>query len=144
MVTYRPLALPDDYKTHLIYLFKLKKTCVREILLLKSAFSVIDQMFHQEISNAEIKKRRCLPFWLWKDRTVIVNPHQINKFVEDLMDPFKSSNVMNISKEDNDYLYSTNQSFMSGGKYTHERNDDAEGVRKSSYFFNKKSRHSMA
>jgi len=142
MVTYRPAALPDDYKTHLIYLFKLKKTCVREILLLKSAFSVIDQMFHQEISNAEIKKRRWLPFWLWKDRTVIVNPHQINKFVEDLMDPFKSSNVMNISKEDNDYLYSTNQSFMSGGKYAQERNDDAEGIRKSLFFFNKKSRHS--
>jgi hypothetical protein len=49
---------------------------------------------------------------------------------------------MNISKEDNDYLYSTNQSFMSGGKYAQERNDNAEGVRKSSFFFNKNSRHS--
>jgi hypothetical protein len=65
---------------------------MREILLLKSAFSVIDQMFHQEIQNAEYKKRRWLPCWLCKDRTVIVNPHQINKFVEELMDPFSFNN----------------------------------------------------
>ena len=69
-----------------------KKVCMREILLLKSAFSVIDQMFHQEIQNAEYKKRRWLPCWLCKDRNVIVNPHQINKFVEELMDPFSFNN----------------------------------------------------
>lgn len=85
-------AVPDDYSEKLKALFLNKKTCMREILLLKSAFSVIDQMFHQEIQNAEYKKRRWLPCWLCKDRTVIVNPHQINKFVEELMDPFSFNN----------------------------------------------------
>jgi len=64
---------------------------MREILALKSAFSVIDQMFYQEIRNAEIKKRRFLPCWLWKDRTTLVDPHKINRFVEELMDPFKAA-----------------------------------------------------
>ena len=88
----RPDAVPDDYDEKLKTLFSNKKVCMREILLLKSAFSVIDQMFHQEIQNAEYKKRRWLPCWLCKDRTVIVNPHQINKFVEELMDPFSFNN----------------------------------------------------
>ena len=86
-----PTKLCGDYKQRLIGLFKIKKDCIREILRLKSAFSVIDQMFHQEITNAELKKRRWLPFWLWKDRSVIVNPHQLNQFVEELMDPFKNA-----------------------------------------------------
>mgnify|MGYP006412150663 CR=1 FL=1 len=76
---------------HLVTLFALKKTYMHDILALKSAFSVIDQMFYQEIRNAEIKSRRILPFWICKDRSVIINPHKINKFVEDLMDPFKTA-----------------------------------------------------
>ena len=139
MVTHKPDSLPSDYKSHLISLFKLKKTCMREILLLKSAFSVIDQMFHQEINNAEIRKRRWLPFWLWKDRSVIVNPHQINKFVEELMDPFKSNSAMNIMNADGDYATNVH-SYMAGidsgylGTYQeppHER----ERKRRSAYFF---------
>ena len=79
---------------HLKNLFVQKKMRIRDILMLKSAFSVIDQMFYQEIRNAEIKKRRILPCWIWKDRNVIINPQQLNKFVEELMDPFKSSNSL--------------------------------------------------
>ena len=88
----RPDAVPDDYNEQIKKLFANKKICMREILLLKSAFSVIDQMFHQEIKNAEYKKRRWLPCWLCKDRTVIINPHEINRFVEELMDPFSFNN----------------------------------------------------
>jgi hypothetical protein len=135
MVTYKPESLPSDYKTHLISLFRLKKTCMREILLLKSAFSVIDQMFHQEINNAEIKKRRWLPFWLWKDRSVIVNPYQINRFVEELMDPFKSNSAMNIMNADGDYatnIYSSMSGIDSAQKNT--QNDD-DGRRRSGFFY---------
>ena len=35
-------------------LFDKKKKYTEQILLLKSAFSIIDQMFNQEIKNAEI------------------------------------------------------------------------------------------
>ena len=70
-------------------LFAKKKDSMREILSLKSAFSVIDQMFYQEIRNAEIIKRRLLPCWLCKDKSAIIDPHKINKFVEGLMNPMQ-------------------------------------------------------
>ena len=70
-------------------LFAKKKDSMREILSLKSAFSVIDQMFYQEIRNAEIIKRRLLPCWLCKDKSGIIDPHKINKFVEGLMNPMQ-------------------------------------------------------
>jgi len=80
--------LDGDLKKQLIKLFNLKKELVKEVLLLKSAFSIIDQMFHCEISNAEVMKNR----WLWScffhyDR--LVDPLSLNPFVEDLMDPFR-------------------------------------------------------
>jgi large-conductance mechanosensitive channel len=82
----------DKDKKTLERLFRKKKQETRQVLLLKSAFSVIDQMFHQEIKNAEIKKRRWLPFWLYKDRSKFIDPYKINRFIEELMDPFKFSN----------------------------------------------------
>jgi hypothetical protein len=66
---------------------------MREILALKSAFSVIDQMFYQEIRNAEIKKRRILPCWMYTVHNDIVDPHKINNFVEELMDPMQFKNT---------------------------------------------------
>lgn len=73
-------------------LFDDKKDITRDVLLLKSAFSVIDQMFHQEIENAQIMKRK----WVWNficeffGRTVTLRqPDSLNAFIEELMDPFK-------------------------------------------------------
>lgn len=73
-------------------LFDDKKDITRDVLLLKSAFSVIDQMFHQEIENAQIMKSK----WCW---TLFFNafgynvalkpPDSLNTFIEELMDPFK-------------------------------------------------------
>ena len=80
---------PQDRLARLKELFEKKKDSMREILALKSAFSVIDQMFYQEIRNAEIKKRRIFPCWRCNDRADIIDPHKINKFVEELMDPMQ-------------------------------------------------------
>ena len=78
----------NESKKHLVKLFNLKKELVNEVLLLKSAFSVIDQMFIQEISNAETLKAR----WFWNDffhYDVLVSPTNLNPFIKNLMDPFK-------------------------------------------------------
>lgn len=80
---------PHERMLRLKDLFTKKKDSMREILALKSAFSVIDQMFYQEIRNAEIKKRRVFPCWACYDQKDIINPHKINKFVEELMDPMQ-------------------------------------------------------
>jgi hypothetical protein len=80
-------ALNHDYKSQLVKLFNIKKDLVREILLLKSAFSIIDQMFHHEMTNAEILNKR----WFWNGLfhyDTLVNPQDLNPFIKNLMDPF--------------------------------------------------------
>lgn len=80
--------LNDDYRAQLVKLFNLKKDLVKEILLLKSAFSIIDQMFQQEILNAEIVKNR----WFWGyifHYKKLVSPLELNSFIANLMDPFR-------------------------------------------------------
>ena len=84
-----PTTTAQERTENLKRLFAKKKEYMREILSLKSAFSVIDQMFYQEIRNAEIIKRRLLPCWLCKDKSGIIDPHKINKFVEGLMNPMQ-------------------------------------------------------
>jgi hypothetical protein len=73
-------------------LFDDKKDITRDVLLLKSAFSVIDQMFHQEIENAQIMKNK----WCWSlffnafgYNINLKPPDSLNTFIEELMDPFK-------------------------------------------------------
>ena len=83
--------LNKDYKAQLVKLFNVKKELVKEILLLKSAFSIIDQMFHQEITNAEIIKAR----WFYScffHYDKLTSPTEINPFIANLMDPFKCRN----------------------------------------------------
>ena len=80
-------ALNHDHKSQLVKLFNIKKDLVREILLLKSAFSIIDQMFHHEMTNAEILNKR----WFWDcffHYDTLVNPQDLNPFIKNLMDPF--------------------------------------------------------
>ena len=68
----------------IIKLFERKRALLQEIILLKSAFSIIDQMFHKEIKNAEIKRSSfCWP-------VKIDNPEEMNKFIKNLMDPFSN------------------------------------------------------
>ena len=80
--------LSDEHRDKLQNLFNMKRELIKEILLLKSAFSIIDQMFNQEIQNAEIIRNR----WLWGilykfDK--LPEPLRLNPFIENLMDPFK-------------------------------------------------------
>ena len=84
------------------YLFQMKKECLREILVLKSAYSVVDQMFSQEIENAEIiKQSHAKRFFYWlfcgDYRRELVEPNNLNKFISGIMDPFKD-------KEENDII----------------------------------------
>ena len=83
--------LSEDYKIHLTELFDLKKDLVQEILLLKSAFSIIDQMFHKEIENAEIMKKIWYCSYFYYGNNSLENPKSLNPFIEGLMDPFKNA-----------------------------------------------------
>jgi len=94
----------DRDKTH--QLFKKKKELIKEILLLKSAFSMIDQMFRLEIKNAEKLQYSWCRWWLTivlldhvefkqKQSTYhcctkyMLDPEQMNPFIIDLIDPYR-------------------------------------------------------
>ena len=81
-----------EKENRLIELFNMKKNCVQKILILKSAFSLIDQMFQKEMSNVEyLKKNWFQRIFLQKISMNIIEPNKLNKFVEELLDPFTSS-----------------------------------------------------
>ena len=74
----------DQNKEYLVKLFTIKKQVTDEILMLNSAFSIIDQMFHQEIANAQIIGER----WFYSSfypYTPLIEPQKMNPFIEKLM-----------------------------------------------------------
>jgi hypothetical protein len=74
-----------------IKLFKKKRQLMREIILLKSAFSIIDQMFHKEIRDGETKRTRTIYNIFFGDNNKYKNPEEMNEFIKNLMDPFNNS-----------------------------------------------------
>jgi len=97
----------DKDKIH--KLFQKKKDLIKDIILLKSAFSMIDQMFRQEIKNAEIIQYSWFKYWLsiilldhveFKTKKITIcdklcckkymlDPEQMNPFIMDLIDPYR-------------------------------------------------------
>jgi hypothetical protein len=104
-------VMTKDYKFKVMILFKNKQRYINEILLLKSGFSIIDQMFRQEIKNVNLIKNNC-----WRNyiccclvgnpkyvdykhyaeskrkkgfKKILLDPEKINPFIMKLIDPFK-------------------------------------------------------
>ena len=66
--------------------YKHKTKIISTILLIKSSFGIIDQMFQQEIMVAQEKKQnKCTSSCCIKPST---EPTKINEFIEYIMDPF--------------------------------------------------------
>jgi len=89
----KPECRPEEKKKRekrLRGLTLLKRRYVKDILKLKSAFSIIDQMFNKEMENAAIKSKNwirrffCLSFSL-----NLKPPLNLNRFITAIMDPFK-------------------------------------------------------
>lgn len=75
----------EETKKTLSSLIIKKRECMEEILMLKSAFSVIDEMFRQEIENGNIIKKRWFPSYFYKP---LISPESLNLFIYNLMRPF--------------------------------------------------------
>ena len=92
----------------IINLFKKKRYLIQEIILLKSAFSIIDQMFHKEIKDAETKRSSYFYNFLYGRSQNYKPPEEMNNFIKKLMDPFNNSinNTENDFEDDieNDYF----------------------------------------
>jgi hypothetical protein len=72
-----------------IKLFERKRDLLQDIILLKSAFSIIDQMFHKEIKDAE-EKRTSICYT--NNNKPESDPEKMNDFIRNLMDPFANYN----------------------------------------------------
>jgi hypothetical protein len=82
--------LSVEQKKRIEDLYATKKECIREILILKSAFSVVNQMFVQEIKNAEMLNNHWFVGQLCCGNPLnLKDPESINNFITGLMDPFK-------------------------------------------------------
>lgn len=93
----------EEYQSSLNKLNKAKKEVIKQILTLKSAFSIIDQMFYQEIQNGEILRQRWFCNWCWwYSYNPPVNPLTLNEFIVTLMDPFKSCDKSQFEYKDED------------------------------------------
>lgn len=93
--------LKDSDYAKLKSLFQEKKDLVKQILMLKSAFSIIDQMFIQEMTNGEILRQRWFPAFLYRYETI--NPVSMTPFIEELMSPFYIS--IATMERDNEHRY---------------------------------------
>ena len=122
--------LDANQKKRLVTLFNLKKDYVKEILVLKSAFSIVDQMFEQEIINAEIIKRNWFRhLFCWRGSLNIKEPETLNKFIIGIMDPFKD-------KEDDDLIRKKEQELIEAEKEKKKEIDE--------YFKKKKEKEEKA
>ena len=78
----------SDLRTRKIKLaYEAKAKALTTILLLKSAFSVIDQIFLSEIESAEQHRRQWFSSCCYKNP---VNVIDTNKFIKYIMDPFET------------------------------------------------------
>jgi hypothetical protein len=94
--------IDGKFKNKIDRLFILKRKLINEILLLKSAFSVIDQMFQQEMYNAEYERNNWIAIYFGKIYNYWFNhkkynfdnqysykpPNKLNPFIDRLLDPF--------------------------------------------------------
>ena len=99
-------TLDQAQRKRLVTLFNLKKDYVKEILVLKSSFSIVDQMFLQEIENAEIIKENWFRhIFCWKGSLNLKEPEKLNKFISGIMDPFKDKEEDDLTrKKEEEYL----------------------------------------
>ena len=90
-----------DKKQHIIKnledeigrLIKEKDRHINNLLILKSAFSIIDEMFIKEMENAEIMKTITYKISRWLCCNCIIkqqidDPKKLSLFIEDVMDPY--------------------------------------------------------
>jgi len=76
---------------------KEKDRHINNLLILKSAFSIIDDMFVKEMENAEINKKLWIRRWFFCGYNIeekIVDPRKISTFIEDVMDPYGRQDKM--------------------------------------------------
>jgi len=80
-----------DLEKEINKLNELSRAEINNLLVLKSAYSIIDEMFAKEMENADILKQMTIRKWLFCGfglKEKIVDPKKLSTFIEDVMDPY--------------------------------------------------------
>ena len=78
-------------------LIKEKEKLITNLLTIKSAFSIIDDMFIKEMENAEKIKKLWFRKWFCCDYGVdekLIDPRKLNSFIEEVIDPYKKQDMI--------------------------------------------------
>lgn len=90
------------------FLQKEKDRHINNLLILKSAFSIIDDMFVKEMENAEINKKIWIRRWFCCGFNVeekVVDPRKLSTFIEDVMNPYgRQDKIIQELKEKEDKM----------------------------------------
>ena len=108
-----------NLETQIDRLIKEKDIYINNLLILKSAFSIIDDMFVKEMENADKMERMKIRRWLFCGFGVkekIIDPRKISQFIEDVMDPFgrqdKYMEEMKRKEEENKIKFDDKKYFL--------------------------------
>jgi hypothetical protein len=88
-----------DNEIEMNRLIKEEDRILNNIIILKSAFSIIDEMFMKEMENAEIfKKMKCRRWFCFGFgiKNKLIDPRDLNKFVREVMNPYNDRTIENI------------------------------------------------
>ena len=95
------------------FLQKEKDRHINNLLILKSAFSIIDDMFVKEMENAEINKKIWIRRWFclgFNVKEKIIDPRKLSTFIEDVMNPYgRQDQIIQELKEKENTLKKENE-----------------------------------
>jgi hypothetical protein len=127
-------------------LIKEKNMHINNLLILKSAFSIIDDMFIKEMENADKMKTLKVRRWLcfgYGLKEKIIDPRKLNPFIEDVMNPYgrqdkiEKDNYDNIYYEIQKYKELLNENITKTEKI-YDKLEKGEHYKKDKYFTLKK------
>jgi len=87
-------------ENEIIRLQKEKEANINNLLMLKSSFSIIDDMFVKEMENAEKKKEIFFKNMLGYSNEKLTDPKKLNSFIENIMDPYGNKLINKTNSND--------------------------------------------
>lgn len=120
-------------ENELVRLQSEKERHINNILVIKSAFSIIDEMFAKEVENAEKVKKMRLRRWLFCGYGLdekITDPTEINSYINEIMKPYVNKTGDIVVKKDPDSLEDLINDLISTNKFLKDKQKDEHNKRK--------------
>jgi hypothetical protein len=106
----------DKSTKHLLDVIKtkneLKTKYLNDLLVIKSAYSIIDEMFIQEMDNAEKMKRLRFRRWCLCGRDIkekVKNPRSVNDLMNEILNPPYNKNISEDNKKKDEFIKLSSQ-----------------------------------